>query len=59
MTINCPICNKELPIRFGIYKAEAIHDIHSFVDDVNEGIHPQSDPVLTARLRERIRKTSP
>jgi hypothetical protein len=59
MTIKCPICDKELPTRFGIYKSEAIHDIHSFVDDINEGIHPHGDPVLLARLKERSTRTEP
>jgi hypothetical protein len=57
MTLNCPICNKELPTKFGLYKEDAIHDIHSFVDDMNEGLHPLGDPVLIARLKERIKKT--
>lgn len=53
MTINCPVCDKTLPDKFGSYKKDKIHDIHSFVDELNTDVVPLSDPVIMARMRER------
>jgi hypothetical protein len=32
------------PIKFSVYKKEAIHKLHGWVDEVNEGHKPLSDP---------------
>lgn len=53
MAINCPICNKTLPDKFGSYKEDKIHDIHSFIDELNAGVVAFSDPVIMAQMRER------
>ena len=53
MTINCPICDKTLPDRLGSYKEDKIHEIHSFIDELNADVVVLSDPVIMARMREK------
>ncbi len=53
MAINCPVCDKTLPDKFGSYKEDKIHDIHSFIDELNAGVVALSDPVIMAQMRER------
>jgi hypothetical protein len=53
MTINCPICSKVLPDKLGSYKEDKIHEIHSFIDELNADAVALSDPVILARMRAR------
>jgi hypothetical protein len=53
MTIRCPVCGKELPDKFASYKESKIHNIHSFVDELNADVVALSDPVVRARMKER------
>jgi hypothetical protein len=54
--MNCPVCKKELPSKFSLYKEEKIHDIHSFIDELNADVFAISDPVVMAKMRERWKK---
>lgn len=56
MTINCPVCKKILPDRLGSYKEGKIHEIHSFIDELNADVVVLSDPVIMARMREKWSK---